>query len=481
VRTLRLTPFGSEIGYLALGSVLTLAAALWATRNGALLSLGLLLGVLAFMLLLVGYVTAPHVAVAFTIPYFIVLPMLKTLVTPQLAPTKDIMIGAAAIAGIALFVQGRRLGTGPEIDSPVLVATVLLMALYLFDIGAGISGGDRFGLGWFHGVRLVWEPLLLLLYGLWAGEPRKTLRWALVALIAAAFVSAFYGLGQQVLGAPRLVTLGYAYAIQVRTTIGGHLRSFGTLDQAFDYATVLAFAFTGILLWAKKGALTALVGVVIAAGLVVSFVRGAAISVAALAALLLARKGYNATAVMLLGALAASAVAFVLAATRPTPGRVVQAGPSIYLTLNGRTSSWREALGQPKTWAFGRGVGLYGTAAQRATRSTYVTTSGKDAPTAAADSGYLATLSDVGLIGLALLLTLFGRIVVLFRRAIARRDQLGWVGLGLLTVMLLDAALRSSFTGFPTADIVFLLVGLAVAATTRGGAQPVAARASSRG
>jgi hypothetical protein len=183
---------------------------------------------------------------------------------------------------------------------------------------------------------------------------------------------------------------------------------------------------------------------------------------------------------LLLGAVAASAIAFVLAATRPTPGRVVQAGPSIYLTLNGRTRSWREALGTPTTWAFGRGVGLYGTAAQRATRTTYLATSGANAPTPAADSGYLATLSDVGLVGLALLLTLFGRMVVLFRRAISRGDQLGWLGVGLVTVMLLDAALRSSFTGFPTADIVFLLVGLTVAATSRDGSPAETARARAR-
>jgi hypothetical protein len=55
--------------------------------------------------------------------------------------------------------------------------------------------------------------------------------------------------------------------------------------------------------------------------------------------------------------------------------------------------------------------------------------------------------------------------IALFRRAIARGEQLGWFGIGLVTVILLDATLRSSFTGFPTADIVFLLIGLTVAAT----------------
>jgi hypothetical protein len=466
VRSARAINLASDGALAALGGAVTLLAALEAARGGALLSLGPLLGLLVFMVLLGGFVTAPHVTVAFTIVYFALLPALKTLVTPQLGPTKDIMIGAAVLAAGIRLVQGKRLHPDRPPDQTLMVSTLLLMGLYVVDIGAGVSGGSRFGLEWFHGVRLVWEPLLLLLFALSVRDPRRTLRWAIVGVIVGSFIAALYGLAQQMLGGGWLVAHGYAYGVQVRT-IGSHLRSFGTLDQAFDYAAVLAFGLSGVLLWAKRGVLASTAGTVIAAGLAVSFVRAAAISSVALIALLLARKRHTATAVLLLGAVVAAGMAFVLAATRPTPGRVVQAGPSLYLTLNGRTSSWRDALGKPRNWAFGRGVGLYGTAAQRAQRSTALPTSGASAPapTRAADSGYLATLSDVGFIGLAVLLTIFGRMIALFRRAIARGEQLGWFGIGLVTVILLDATLRSSFTGFPTADIVFLLIGLTVAAT----------------
>jgi hypothetical protein len=54
---------------------------------------------------------------------------------------------------------------------------------------------------------------------------------------------------------------------------------------------------------------------------------------------------------------------------------------------------------------------------------------------------------------------------VLLRRAIARNEQLAWFGLGVVIVLILDAALRSSLTGFPTADIAFLFAGLTLAAT----------------
>jgi hypothetical protein len=449
----------------AFGAVTIVLAAAYSTRGGALLSLGFCLGLLALMAALTGFMSAPHVVVAFVIPYFALLPMLKTLVSSQLGPTKDLMIGAAALAAGLSVIQRRSLGSTWRGDQPLVVITLLLMVLYLFDVGAGLSGGSRFGLGWFHGVRLVWEPLLLLLFGLSVRDPRRTLRWAAAALIVAAFVAASVGLLQQVVGAPRLISLGCSYQAQVRT-INGRLRSFGTFDQPFDYATVLAFGLAGVLLWARRGLATTAAGLVIVAGLTVSFVRGAALSVLALVALLLARKGYVATAVFVLAAMAASAVVLVLVATRPTPGVVVQAQPSIYLTLNGRTRSWRAALGRPATWAFGRGVGLYGTAAQRAAQSRLPAGATTVAPTMAADSGYLAALSDVGLVGLAVLLTLFGRILVLLRRAIARNEQLAWFGAGVVVVLMLDAALRSSLTGFPTADIAFLFAGLTIAATS---------------
>jgi len=457
-------PGAPSAALVALGAGTIVLVAALSTREGALISLGLCVGLLAFMAVLMGFLAAPHVTVAFVIPYFALLPALKTLVSPKLGPTKDIMIGAAALAAGLSVIQRRTVGRTWRGDQPLLVITLLFMTLYFLDVGAGLSGGSRYGLEWFHGVRLVWEPLLLLLFGLSVRDPRRTLRWAAAALIAAALIAATVGLLQQVIGAPRLISLGYSYQTQVRT-IGGRLRSFGTFDQPFDYATVLAFGLAGVLLWARRGPMTALAGIVIVAGLLVSYVRGAALSVVALLALLLARKGSPATAVALLAASVAAAAVVVVVSTRPTAGPIVQTGPSIYLTLNGRTRSWRAALGKPSTWAFGRGVGLYGTASVRAAQGRRPAGSTSQVPMSATDSGYLATLSDVGIVGLIVLLTMFGRILVLLRRAIARNEQLAWFGLGVVLVLILDAALRSSLTGFPTADIAFLFAGLTLAAT----------------
>jgi hypothetical protein len=58
---------------------------------------------------------------------------------------------------------------------------------------------------------------------------------------------------------------------------------------------------------------------------------------------------------------------------------------------------------------------------------------------------------------------LFGRIVVLARRAGADSTD-GWIAVGLLLVMAIDALSHESFTAFPTAYIGMLLVGLALSA-----------------
>jgi hypothetical protein len=79
------------------------------------------------------------------------------------------------------------------------------------------------------------------------------------------------------------------------------------------------------------------------------------------------------------------------------------------------------------------------------------------------DSGYLATIADVGFAGLAVLLLLFARLIALAVDAARQAKTAGWIALGLLAALLLDALTRASFTGFPTAFLALLLVGVALA------------------
>jgi hypothetical protein len=134
--------------------------------------------------------------------------------------------------------------------------------------------------------------------------------------------------------------------------------------------------------------------------------------------------------------------------------------------LNGRISAWQAAVGDdPFQWFFGRGVGKVGTAAARATYTFSPSQAGGSSDKSqAVDSGYLATVADVGLIGLGVLLGLLGRLLVLARRAAQLDVAAGWVALALLASMMIDALTRASFTGFPTAFLGLLIVGVALAA-----------------
>jgi hypothetical protein len=136
----------------------------------------------------------------------------------------------------------------------------------------------------------------------------------------------------------------------------------------------------------------------------------------------------------------------------------------VNVVLNGRISAWEAALGpRPSAWLLGRGVGVVGTAAERA---GYLLTPSKDQPDAnvAVDSGYLAIVADVGIAGLVVLLALAARLISLGADAARRGVAAGWVTLGLLATLLIDALTRASFSGFPTAFLGLLLIGLGLAA-----------------
>ena len=337
--------------------------------------------------------------------------------------------------------------------------------LYLVNLGGTIAGGGH-GIAWAQGFRLVGEPLILLLAGLMLPNPRRSLHVALVSLIATGVAVALYGIYQQYLGSARLVAFGYSYQDQVRK-IGGHLRSFGTLDDPFAYAAFLLLAISAALWWMQRGPLKTVCVSFMAMGLLLSYVRSAILIAVALAAIWLIKSGRAVVGVVVLVASVAAAFAFLVAVSGANETHSVRAGPNTYVTLNGRTSVWATVFSNPAEVPFGLGVGKVGTAAQRAQfgvvkNPTKVTEGAK-----AVDSGYFATVADVGLVGFVVLLALLTRLVVLGLAAIRRFELTGWLVLGWLAVMLIDAITRASFTGFPTAFLGMLFVGLGIAASSQ--------------
>ena len=444
------------------GAVGVVLAVLVVDRFGAT---GLLLpmSLMLFTAVVAGFVRWPHVTVAATIVYFTLIPTVNDFVTPLAGATKDLIAFAAVTAAGLLFVQRRAGREGWAVDKPLVMLVAFFTALYIANIGGGLTGESGHGLAWFHGVRLACEPLALFVVGLSLRQPDRTIRWAMRALIGAAATVALVGLLQQSLGIARLLELGYTYGQEVRQA-GPNLRSFGTLDEPFSYAEFLLMGLAALLLWSRLRWTTVLATVVLAAALYVSYVRTAALIALALAGIAIARRGHVRLALFaIVTSVVFASTLFVLASQQPSQ-RSVFLSSSEYVTLNGRTTIWEEQIGDSQdAWVFGRGVGAVGTAAVRATRSFVGRNqlNSGDRVTGVVDSGYFTVLADIGALGLAVLLTLLGRLIYLAVEAGRRGERTGWVALGVLAVLMLDALTRDSFTGFPVAWVGLLLLGLA--------------------
>jgi hypothetical protein len=448
----------------AAASGLALSALLVAgvQREGAQRTFLAMFGAAVFVAVVVGFMRRPHVLVAATIVYFTLLPTLKVFVTPLLGGSKDIIDIAALTAAVGVFLERRRAATPAQLQLGLLVPIALVLVLYILNLGGSVTGDTGHGVAWFHGVRLFAEPLCLFIAGAVLGNPRRTLRWGTAALVAGCFVSAFYGIVQQSLGVHRLVSLGYTYGDEVRQ-LSHHLRSFGTGEEPFAYAGLLLLGFAVLLLWTRWRPWTWPVFAVLSLGLLFSYVRTAAVIAAALFALALARRGHaRYAAILLLGATAAAIAAFVIASEK-TQTRTVALNSTTYLTLNGRTNIWASTLGSPSDWIFGKGVGATGTASRRATLALSGSASTKPTGGSVVDSSYFAVIADVGILGLGIVAVFFGRLLWSAGAAARRGSRAAWLAAGLLTVTLLDALTRESFTGFPTAYVAMLLVGVSYA------------------
>jgi O-antigen ligase len=444
-------------------SLSTLVAAYTAVAMGVNFALEVVLVLAVVGACVLGFLNAPHIVAAVMIPLFALIPAAKLFVTPLFGPVKDLVTVAAAIATVGVIALRPRTGRGRgRLDRSTLVMVALFLALYVIDAGGG------HGVAWAQGVRLTAEPLILLLAGLTLAGDGRVLRWALASLIATACVVAGYGLVQQAVGPWALAGWGYSFSEELRS-YNGHLRSFSTLDDPFAYAALLLCGLAAVFFWMRRGLLATVVAALIVGGLAASFVRTAILVVVALTGLWLARRTLSSAAVFATAAGVVAIAVLLLVGAGATETRTYSSATS-NLTLNGRVSAWRLALGSPSEWPFGRGVGQVGTAAYRATFA--LSPAGQAVPQGAqsVDSGYLAAVADVGLVGATVLLALFGRLIVLAWRRVRLGEPAGWLALALITVMVLDALTRSSFTGFPTAFVGLFLIGAAlVTPSTRPG------------
>jgi O-Antigen ligase len=459
MRALRPAFASADLPVLAAGALVTLGAVVATAEGGATFGLGSLLALALFLFAVAGFIAFPHLTVAAMIPLFAAIPAVKVIALPWFGPVKDVLTLAGAVAAGIVVVQ--RAGEGQEQRGDFWVAALVafLIGLYILNLG----GSMERDIAWAQGIRLVSEPLLLLLIGLVLPQARRTLRWAMASLIVTGLAVASIGILQQVAGEGALIELGYSYEGAVRT-IDGRLRSFGTMDEPFAYAAFLLLALYALLMWTRRGLLTAIVASVIVTGLAFSYVRTALIVLIALVGLWLARSHRPTVAAFLLAVATVAAAVILIWSSEGTETRTVRGENSLFLTINGRTEAWKLVLDSPKAWMVGKGVGEVGTALERSTYSISVEQPDQR-KASSVDSGYFATIADVGILGLVALLALVGRLLLLGKQAIDRGIQAGWLAVGFLSILLLDAVTRASFTGFPTAFLTLLLVGVALAAS----------------
>jgi hypothetical protein len=454
----------------AIGILATLYFARMLALQGFTTKLEGLVGLIVFTALAVGFIAVPWLMVAGAIPFFALIPALKIFITPLVGGLKDVIVFAAVAASCVLALQRRAARRPAPIDHVVLALMGGVFVLYLVNVGGLISGETGHNNPWFQGVRLINEPLSMCFVGFTLREPRRVLAAARTSLLLTAGGMALVGLAQQVLGVNRLVQYGYTYGTNVRQ-LGSHLRSFGTLDDPFVYAS---FLLLGLAILAASPRLLArhwaLLGL-LSAGLLVSYVRTAAVVALALLGVALARRGRSAAAAFIVLIAITAAAATLISASDQAQTQTVAVNPTTYLTLNGRTKLWESQLGHSSKWPFGRGVGAVGSAAARAERSL----SGKvvigpaRSGTTVVDSGYLTLIADVGLLGLAVFLVLLSRLVSLARRAVAIGVEAGWLVIAVVSVFALDALSREAFTSYPSSYFTWLLLGLggAVCVTER--------------
>lgn len=446
----------ADLKLIVLGAYATVVMTTLAARLGSVLTLGLLVTVLVFFAAVAAFVVVPHVAVAVTIPIFVLLPMVKVLLVPSAGPLKDLITIGAISAAAILAVQRSTAGMRQRGDVWVAAGVGVFCGLYLVNLG-----GLQWDVAWAHGMRLTAEPLALLLVGLTLDNPRRTLRWAIGSLIVTAVVVALIGLFQQVVGMSRLYDYGYEFDRQLRT-FGGRLRSFGPLDDPFAYAAYLLISLAAVILWVRNAFLAVPVGALLVVGVAASYVRTALLIGLGLLGLWLARRRYTTTSIFVVTVAVVVALG-ALVLSNASKERTVRTNDATVLTVNGRTEAWKLFLDDPEVWAIGHGVGQVGTAAERATYTVDFEQDNTEEGRAV-DSGYFAVIADVGLVGLVFFLGIFGRLLALGIGGARRGSSAAWLAIGLVVVILLDAVTRASFTGFPTAFLGLLLVGIALAA-----------------
>lgn len=353
-------------------------------------------------------------------------------------------------------------------------------ALLAFMVLAGVSALTVPGFQVIFGLKAYFFWTLAAL-AIWRCPLDESERDTLVTiLMVMAFVTAVYGIVQQIVGSWTLVSWGYKWGMQVRTT-GPYLRSFSTFAQPFPFAYFLMLVIiVGVATSVGeprrlRSRLFFAALPVLVAGLVFSFVRGAWLGTA-IGLLYLAFRRHR----VLVFGIPIAVVALLFA-----PGGSFSQSAFTSETLEQRTSSWQRNMNVLLDNPFGTGTGSTGAARER---SDYAEAGIKKAnlqwsewpPTRyQPDNWYVKVAFELGVVGVWLWLALMISILAWLRRVEARtegRDRDLVVAFGGFVLATMVVSVISTFFEISPLDAYFwVLLGVVATIAPRRPRAPGAA------
>jgi putative inorganic carbon (hco3(-)) transporter len=345
---------------------------------------------------------------------------------------------------LSIFAKPRPRYPLPKVVQPFLAyfAVACLSAAVVRGVQAEV--GLKIGFFWAFMAVMVWlRPL---------NERERD--HVVTILMVNAVITAIVGLGQQVVGAARLVSLGYSYDTTVRFT-GHFLRSFSTFRLPFDFGFYLALVIvlgTSISLREPRRLRSILFFAtlpIVTAGLLFTFVRGAYL-VVGIGILYLAITRYR---WLFLGVPVALLLLLLVPGQYATPAL----GSS---SFNQRSQSWTDNISTIFD-PIGHGIGTTGSAGAKADKALKIA-GGAYQP----DNQYFKTNYELGVLGLFFFIFLLVAAFLTSRSAATRlhgRDQALAEGLSAHILGVMAACFVATyFEIFPMDFFFWLLLGIVV-------------------
>lgn len=369
-------------------------------------------------------------------------------VIPQVNPGwKFALVGLIVVATFFCPQSARRSATRNLPDSVLPVVGLLAVGLFSAVRVSPIEALTGFKVAFVY---------LFVAVAAWRCPLDRSERDRLVTiLMITGFVTALYGIAQQVLGPTQLHDkLGYPYNDVIRFASGDFFRSFSTFDQAAPFGLFLMIVLLVGLPVAVSDPLRPrnilyLYGLpVYGIALLLAFTSTAFVGLA----VGLAYLGFRRYPLLLFG------LGIVAA------GMLVFAGPiaepiASTSSFNDRVTGWSENLSQIRANPLGSGIGLTGSAAESVNKLEGREAEDRYQP----DSYYFKTAYELGLVGLWLLVLLLASA---FRAAArmaesATRDQAFLDGIAATVLAVVTASFFSSYLDIFPMDLFFwLFLGL---------------------